>query len=250
MGEEVFFWIVAPMMVLASLSLLFARKAVHVAMGVIVVMVGLSGLYISLDAHFLAFVQIVVYTGAVMMLFVFVLMLVGVDQLESLKQKIRLQWLIGILGGTGLALILITTIGDMVIKPQSIDSLNNGGNSQAIATIIFRDWVPIMEVLGGLLVVAAVGALVLTHAPRLGPASDQRTRAAERVRGKLNPVNKPMPGVYARHNALDIPALDPLGNPIALSVSRVLDARHQAKEGEQWRAIEPEAGLKRKGGKS
>jgi NADH-quinone oxidoreductase subunit J len=85
--EQVLFWTVGPIMVLASMTLLFARRAVHVAAGVVVVMVGLAVFYIQLEAPFLGLVQIVVYTGAVMMLFLFVLMLVGVDQRESLKRS-------------------------------------------------------------------------------------------------------------------------------------------------------------------
>jgi NADH-quinone oxidoreductase subunit J len=75
-----------------------------------------------------------------------------------------------------------------------------------------------------------VGALVLTHVPRLAPKHTQKEIAEDRVRVGANPVNKPMPGVYARHNALDVPALDPHGQPIEESISRVLQERHQIDE--------------------
>ena len=88
-GEAVLFWVLAPLMVLAALSLLFARKAVHAAIAVMFVMVDLAILYVAQEASFLGVVQVVVYTGAVMMLFLFVLMLVGVDASDSLVETIR-----------------------------------------------------------------------------------------------------------------------------------------------------------------
>ncbi len=96
--------------------------------------------------------------------------------------------------------------------------------------------VVVMETLGFVLIVAAVGALVLTHVPRLVPKHSQKEIAEDRVRVGANPVNKPMPGVYARHNALDVPALDPHGEPIEESFSRVLEVRHQNKDEEPYRA--------------
>ena len=76
-GEAVLFWILAPVSVLGALGLLLVRKAVHVALGMAVVMINLGIFYIAQNAEFLGIVQIVVYTGAVMMLFIFVLMLIG-----------------------------------------------------------------------------------------------------------------------------------------------------------------------------
>ena len=98
-AEAVLFWVLGPVMVLAALGLLFARKAVHAAMSVVVVMISLAFLYVAQDAPFLGVVQVVVYTGAIMMLFLFVLMLVGVDAADSLVETIRGQRWIGLLAG-------------------------------------------------------------------------------------------------------------------------------------------------------
>ncbi len=236
MPELVLFWTLAPIMVLASLTLLFARKAVHVAVGVVVVMVGLAVFYVQLEAPFLGLVQIIVYTGAVMMLFLFVLMLVGVDQRESLKETILGQRWIAFLGAGGLATLVATTVMRVTIPHGDLSAANSDGNPNVVADEIFKDFVLAMEILGLLLVTAAVGALILTQVPRFAERRTQRVRAEERVKDRLNPVNKPMPGVYARHNALDIPALGPDGSAVAQSKSRVLDARHQTKDGTQWRA--------------
>ena len=87
--EAVLFWILAPLAVVAALGMLFAKKAVHSALLLAWVMVTLAIFYIAQDALFLGIVQIVVYTGAVMMLFLFILMLVGVDSADSLVESIR-----------------------------------------------------------------------------------------------------------------------------------------------------------------
>ena len=84
-------------------------------------------------------------------------------------------------------------------------------------------------------VTIAVGALVLTHVPRLTPKRTQKELQAARVAAGANPVNKAFPGVYARHNALDAPALDPEGNPVEESVQRVLKVRNQTIDGAEYR---------------
>src|SRR5437868_10212742 len=94
------FWILAPIMVIAALGILFVRKAVHAAMLLAVVMISLAILYAALEAPFLFAVQIIVYTGAILMLFLFVLMLVGVDASDSVVETIRgqraLAWFVGL----------------------------------------------------------------------------------------------------------------------------------------------------------
>ena len=216
----------------ASLSLLFAKKSVHVAMSIVTAMVGLATAYIALDAPFLGVVQIVVYTGAVMMMFVFVLMLVGVDHREDLKETIKGQRWIAIVGAGGLGIFLMSVIS-RVSLPLSERVM---GDPDLIAGVLFSKYVLVMEVLGALLISAAIGALVMTHLPPLRPRHTQKDIAASRVKIGADPVNRPMPGYYARHNALDVPALDPEGNPIADSVSRVLKVRNQTQDGVEFRA--------------
>ncbi|WP_062294138.1 NADH-quinone oxidoreductase subunit J [Demequina phytophila] len=233
MVNAAMFWIIAAITVIPAFSLLFARKAVHVAMSVVLVMVGLAAAYVTLGAPFLGMVQIVVYTGAVMMLFLFVLMLVGVDQREELKETIKGQRWIGLFTAAGLGAFLVSIVVRTVlpVAPTGVQ-----GEPDVIAIMLFEKYVLVIEVLGFLLITAAVGALVLTHTPRLKPRRTQLEVQRDRVRVGADPVNKPMPGVYARHNALDVPALDPEGRPIEHSVSRVLKIRNQTVEGEQWRA--------------
>ncbi len=230
-GEAVLFWFLAPIMVIAALGLLFARKAVHAAMGVVLVMISLAILYVAQQAPFLGVVQVIVYTGAVMMLFLFVLMLVGVDASDSLVETITGQRWIGLLLGAGLAFVLVGVVLSTTDRtPVGLDEANAAGNPQGVATVIFADHVFAVEIVGTLLVTAAVGALVLTHRQRLTRLIGQRERQEARVAGQadgavLTPL--PAPGVYARSNAMDVPALGPDGRPLEQSVPRVLRIRGQ-----------------------
>lgn len=245
-AEAVGFWLLAPIAVLAALGLLFARKAVHAALGMAVVMVILGVFYIMQKADFLGIVQVFVYTGAVMMLFLFVLMLVGVDSSDSIVETIRGQKWAAFLLVIGLAGVLIFSIGQVVVDQQSVQagmdklvaSNNETGNVTGIAELIFGQYVWIFEVTSALLITAALGAMVLAHRERLSPRITQAEWAARRVRENKNVAGLPAPGVYARHNAVDTPALLPDGTPSDLSVSRVLVARDQVATADGFKDVE------------
>lgn len=227
-GETALFWVVAPLMVLGALGLLFARKAVHAALGIVLVMISLAFLYTAQEAPFLGVVQVVVYTGAVMMLFVFVLMLVGVDNSDSLVETLKGQRWIGAILGLGIAAALIGVIRTATFdQARGLTAPNADSNPVGVARVIFGQDIFAFEVVGVLLITAALGALVLTHRQRLVPRVGQKERADARVAsgGRLAPLAAP--GVYAGSNALDTPALDPEGRPIEASVSRVLRTRGQ-----------------------
>jgi NADH-quinone oxidoreductase subunit J len=224
------FWVVAPLMVLAALGILFVRKAVHAALLLAVVMIGLSALYLSLNAPFLALVQVAVYMGAILMLFLFVLMLVGVDSSDSVVETIKGQRFMAILGGLAIGALLVIGIAHVGLGSEvGLDAANADGNIPALADLLFSKYVFGFEVTSALLITAAMGAMVLAHRERLEPKSTQADLAAQRLAdyaatGKhLGPL--PTPGVFARHNAVDTPALLPDGTASEASVSRVLAAR-------------------------
>jgi len=245
-AEAVGFWVLAPIAVLAALGLLFARKAVHAALGMAVVMCILGVFYIMQKADFLGIVQVFVYTGAVMMLFLFVLMLVGVDSSDSIVETIRGQRWASFLLVIGLAGVLIFSIGQVVVDQQSVQagmdklvaSNAETGNVTGIAELVFGQYVWIFEITSALLITAALGAMVLAHRERLSPRVTQAEWAARRVRENKNVAGLPAPGVYARHNAVDTPALLPDGTPSDLSVSRVLVARDQVATADGFKDVE------------
>ena len=224
------FWILAPVMVLAALGILFVRKAVHAALLLAVVMIGLAVLYAVLEAPFLFAVQIIVYTGAILMLFLFVLMLVGVDASDSVVETIKGQRVMAVLCGLLLGAVLAIGLGQVSLGATvGLEDANAGGNIQGLANILFSRYVFAFEVTSALLITAAIGAMVLAHRERLVPKDTQASLAARRMRdyaesGK-HPGPLPSPGVYARHNAVDTPALLPDGSTAEDSVSRVLAAR-------------------------
>jgi len=224
------FWLLAPIMVAAALGVLFARKAVHAALLLAVVMIGLAVLYLVQDAPFLFAVQIIVYTGAILMLFLFVLMLVGVDASDSVIETIKGQRVLAIIVGLLFGLVLVLGVAQVSLGAVTgLDEANAGGNIQGLAEVLFSRYVIAFEGTAALLITAALGAMVLAHSERLKPKLSQQELAAQRMRdyadkGKhLGPL--PAPGVYARHNAVDTPALLPDGTPAEASVSRVLAAR-------------------------
>ncbi len=228
-GEEVLFWVLAPLAVIGALGLVFAKKAVHAALGMALTMIILGVFYIAQGADFLGIIQIFVYTGAVIMLFLFVVMLIGIDSSDSLVETIAGQRWVTALLCVGLGGILVSAIGQVTFEdPVGVAAINaQTGNVTGMAQLIFGRYVWVFEMTSALLITAALGAMVLAHRERLGRGPNQREWSRRRFRDGENLAGLPAPGVYARHNAVDTPALLPDGSPSELSVSRVLTAREQ-----------------------
>ncbi|AKU17924.1 NADH-quinone oxidoreductase subunit J [Luteipulveratus mongoliensis] len=227
-AESALFWIAAPLAVAGALALLFARKAVHAAVGMASTMIILGVFYITQQAEFLGVIQIFVYSGAVMMLFLFVIMLVGVDSSDSLVETIRGQRWAGLLLAAALAALALGAIGKATFgAPRGLDEANQDGNVSGAARLIFGDYVWAFEATSALLITAAIGAMLLAHRERLTSKPSQADWSRHRIRSGENVAGLPAPGVYARHNAVDTPALLPDGSPAELSISRVLRARGQ-----------------------
>ena len=223
--QNLAFWVLAVVSVAAALGMVLAPRAVHSAVLLAVVMLSLAVLYAELGAPFLAFVQVIVYTGAVLMLFLFVLMIVGVSSRDSLVETIRGQRLAAALVGIGLFVLLALIIGHAAIGPAAPSgAANSTSNLPGIATLIFTTYVFPFEVTSALLITAALGAMVLAHRERTKPRPTQRELARLRVTSG-RPAPLPGPGTYAQHNAVDMPALLPDGTPSELSVSPVITRR-------------------------
>jgi NADH-quinone oxidoreductase subunit J len=222
-GEQIVFWVCAVFAVGGALGMLMSRRAVHSALFLATTMIALAVLYVSQQAPFLGMTQVVVYTGAVMMLFLFVLMIVGVDSADSLVETLKGQRAAAIVFGVGFAAMLLLGIGQAVLEPVGLDEANaaDGGNVQGIARLIFGRYVLAFEVTSALLITAALGAMVLAHRERVKPRATQRELSEEKVFSG-HPQNLPGPGVYARHNAVGTPALLPDGTPTDRSVPEPL----------------------------
>ena len=213
--EAAVFWILAPLAVAAAVGMVLVRSAVHAAILLAVVMLSLAAFYTAEAAPFLAVVQVVVYTGAVLMLFLFVLMLVGVDSTDSLMETLRGQRAAALLVGLGFALLLVVALAGTLgsFHPQGVAHAEaDKGNVVAIAELLFSRYVFPFEATSALLITAGLGAMVLAHRERVQPRQTQRERMLERsMRGGSSMAPLPGPGVYADHDAVDTPALLPDG---------------------------------------
>ncbi|MFF9913951.1 NADH-quinone oxidoreductase subunit J [Streptomyces sp. NPDC013457] len=232
-GEAFQFWVLGTIAVIGALCTVLMRKAMHSALCLAGTMIVLAVFYLANGAYFLGIVQIVVYTGAIMMLFLFIVMLVGVTAADSLKETIRGQRWWAVACGLGFGILLIGGIGQASLTEfNGLGAANGayGGNVEGLAALIFTKYVFAFEITGALLITAAVGAMVLTHRERTERARTQRELSEQRVREGKHVPPLPAPGVYARHNAVDIAGLLPDGTPSELTVMQTLRKRGQVRD--------------------
>jgi NADH-quinone oxidoreductase subunit J len=230
-SEAVMFWSLGALALIGAFGVVMAAKAVYSAMFLGVTMIVLAVFYFAQDAIFLGVVQIVVYTGAVMMLFLFVMMLIGVDSPESLVETLRGQRFAATVAGVAFGVLLIAGIGSVTMSFAGLAEANAGGNVEGLAALIFSRYLWAFELTSALLITAALGAMILAHRERFERRKTQRELSAERFRSGGHPTPLPSPGVYARHNAVDLAARLPDGSDSELSVSRVLKGRSVGADG-------------------
>ena len=162
-AELIVFIVLAPLSVVAALGMVLSRNAVYSALLLVVNFFCLAGFYVLLEAQFVAAVQVIVYAGAIMVLFLFVLMLLGVGNEVVVKEQMRGQRPAAVLLTLGLLVAVVAALfaGVFDAGPTSLAAANEGGNVQAIGRLLFTRYTFAFETAGILLVVAAVGALVL-----------------------------------------------------------------------------------------
>jgi NADH-quinone oxidoreductase subunit J len=225
-GEQLAFWILAPLALLGAAGMVFSRGAVHSALWLVLTMLCLGCIYIAQQAEFLGFVQIIVYTGAIMMLFLFVLMLTGREAGDSVFEVLRRQRVIGTCVGIGLVGLLVTGLLQALDGTPTVGldgALAGRGPVGSISELIFTDFLFPFELTSALLITAAVGAMVLTHVEKSSVGrKSQRQRVQERMRsGRMSPL--PGPGVFATSSSNATPALLPDGSIAPESVSALVE---------------------------
>ncbi|MFB9905252.1 NADH-quinone oxidoreductase subunit J [Allokutzneria oryzae] len=229
-GEAVAFWILGPLALAGALGMLFSRNAVHSALWLVLTMLGLGVLYMVQQAPFLGFVQIIVYTGAIMMLFLFVLMMVGRDASDSVVEVLRGQRFAAALFGIGFGVLMVSALArsltDVPARGLAGPNTTNGGNVGNIGRAVFTDYVFPFELTSALLITAALGAMVLAFVDRKHTErKTQRELADMRFRGEHDRVSPlPGPGVFATANSVATPALLPDGSVAPESVSELIEA--------------------------
>ena len=231
-AAQVAFWGLAPIMVLLAIGMVISRKPAHSALCLGGVMLGLAVQYAVLEAPFLFVTQIIVYTGSVMMLFVFTMMLIGVDSKETMVETLkghRIASLILVVAFAALLIMVVTrgVVGDELGMERANSAF--GGNVEGIAALVVGRWVVAFEATAALLITGALASMVLAHSDVLTPKERQKARLLRRMReyadngSHIGPL--PNSGVYARHNAIHYPALLPDGSVAESSVSPTLVAR-------------------------
>ena len=234
-GEALLFGVIAVVMIaLAVFGLLITRRAVYSAICVIADMVCLAFLYTMLEAPFMGVVQVAVYTGAILMMFLFVLMMIGVDAADSTHEILRGPRIFAVLGGLGFVVIGVgAVLAAREPEAAGLKQANADINPGAIALAIVGNHVLAMELTGTLLIVAALGAMTLTHRERTRRKLDQAALQEAKMRAFAERGRhigqKPPTGVYAESNSAADPALTVGGEIEEASVSRVLRIRGQAR---------------------
>ena len=234
-GEALLFGVIAVVMIaLAVFGLLITRRAVYSAICVIADMVCLAFLYTMLEAPFMGVVQEAVYTCAILMMFLFVLMMIGVDAADSTHEILRGPRIFAVLGGLGFVVIGVgAVLAAREPEAAGLKQANADTNPGAIARAIVGNHVLAMELTGTLLIVAALGAMTLTHRERTRRKLDQAALQEAKMRAFAERGRhigqKPPTGVYAESNSAADPALTVGGEIEEASVSRVLRIRGQAR---------------------
>ncbi|MGE5828888.1 MAG: NADH-quinone oxidoreductase subunit J [Micromonosporaceae bacterium] len=227
-GEAITFWIFAPLAVLGAIGMVAARNAVHSALCLVVTMLALGVFYVLQQGPFIGMVQIIVYTGAIMMLFLFVLMLVGRDASDAVIETLRGQRTAAIVLGLGFAGLVGVAVARALraSDAKGLTQANAEGNVEGLAGLLFNKYVFAFELTSALLITAAVGAMILAH---IHKHKDERVSQVMMSRARFAPGSYPAPkagpGVYATSTSVATPARLPDGGWSERSLSPILPAR-------------------------
>jgi NADH-quinone oxidoreductase subunit J len=227
-GEAVTFWILAPVALIGAIGMVWARNAVHSALFLVLTMFSLGVFYVLQAGPFIGMVQIIVYTGAIIMLFLFVLMLVGRDTSDALIETLRGQRAAAIVLGIGFAGLVCSALarGLSAMAAKGLDEANKDGNVQGIARLLFTKYVFAFEVTSALLITAAVGAMILAHVEK---RPEEKVSQQAMMRRRFAPGNypgpKPGPGVFATSDSVATPARLPDGTAAERSISPIVPVR-------------------------
>ncbi len=161
-AEQITFGFFAFFLLLTALGVVISRNPVYAAMNLVAAFFFMAGIYVLLTAHLIAFLQILVYAGAVMVLFLFVIMLLSIGDEHLGAERKKAMQLVGVLGAVGLLAVLAATIGqlgDTAMAP--LRDPGTFGTVKAVGRVLFRDFLLPFEATSLLLLVAIVGAVVV-----------------------------------------------------------------------------------------
>ena len=164
--ETLLFWFLAVIALMAAASMVIQRNPVHSALFLIITLLSLAGLFFLLHAHFLAVIQVIVYAGAIMVLFLFVIMLLDIRRTEAAPSRVKLQKSLGILLGVIFFLETILVLRSEVVRDMAvvaaIPPAPDFGTAVALGRALFTGYLFPLQLAAVLLFVALIGAIVLS----------------------------------------------------------------------------------------
>jgi NADH-quinone oxidoreductase subunit J len=159
-AEKVIFFVFAVPLVLTALGVVVARSPVYAAMNLVAAFFFMAGIYVLLTAHLIAFMQILVYAGAVMVLFLFVIMLLSIGEEHLVRERKKAMQYLGVLGAVALAAVLVSAVSRVAdTGMRAVDG--TFGTVKAVGSVLFTEFLLPFEATSLLLLVAIVGAVVV-----------------------------------------------------------------------------------------
>lgn len=159
-----FFAYFAGMLTVLSLLVVTRRNPVHSVLWMLVLFVHIAGLYLFLNAEFMAAIQIIIYAGAILVLFLFVIMLLNLKK-EETERKFQNQWPLGLAIGMIFVMVLVSVAGKITVIPPlgkyTIDAIKSEGSMMTIGKILYTQYLLPFEIASLVLLVAIIGAVVL-----------------------------------------------------------------------------------------
>lgn len=158
------FVLLAVLAIASALGMVLSKNTVNSALLLVLNLLSIAGVYLLLQAQFLAFIQILVYAGAIMVLFLFVIMLLNLDEEESFFDKIRIKYIVAfLLGGVLLGQILYSLGGVTEMLPEISEEMAFAGTVEALGDVLYTDYLFAFEMTAILLTAAVVGALMIAQ---------------------------------------------------------------------------------------
>jgi len=164
--ELIVFVLASAMVLSGAIGVVLFRNPVHAALGLVLTLFGVAVHFVSMEAHFLAAVQVIVYAGAIVVLFLFVIMLLGVDRAEDLTiEPLKLQRPVAIVLGAGVTVLVAGAVvrGADTLGRETNASAPGDSNIRALARSLYSDHVLAFELTSVLLIVAVAATVVLTR---------------------------------------------------------------------------------------
>lgn len=163
--DPIFFYIFGGITVLATLLMILQKNPIACAVSLVLSFFGLAALYVTLDAHFVATLQILVYAGAIMVLFIFVIMLLNLKKEEMGNDNLSITKIVVLLMGFGFFTLLALQFLKLPQTLKFAETSDSFGTAAEVGSLLFTDYIIPFEVIGLLLLVGVIGAILLAQKP-------------------------------------------------------------------------------------